>query len=525
MTRALGRGRVATIAVFALVVGLLGAPARSAPAITHGFVASFDQTPIAYTLLIPDGTSSATPAPVVLMTHGWGGRRERAVAGMVKTLIDAGYAVLTWDQRGFGDSGGEAQVDSQQYEVRDVRTLIDFVADPASTGGAVLLDAPGDPRVGMVGPSYAGGIQLMTASADQRIDAIAPQIAWNDLPEALKPGGVLKLAWDLLLYGAGLASAAADGLDSPAGTQTGAYAEEIHRSLVEGTTTNDWSAATFAWFDARSPKHYLGGADVPGIGHLDGVHAPALLLQGTNDTLFPINHAIASYDQIRANGVNAKMIFFCGLLTTTQVAHSLSAATSCAFGNQGATINQAILTWFDRYLRDNLSADTGAAIDYQLQDGTFSPASALPATTVSGTGSGTLVGAVVPTSGSQVLATPSLDGFRVAVPAPGGSTILGVPHATVTVTGTGEETYLFFRLLDVDANGSAKVIDDQVTARKVVSLSSTPQQIALDLNGVAWRLASGHSLFLEVSSSSNDHASPRSPSVANVTVSVSVPVL
>src|SRR5207253_1609111 len=178
------------------------------------------------------------------LTHGWGGSRTTSASdGTVSFLLSNGYGVLTWDARGFGTSGGEANVDSQEYEVRDVQALIDRAAqDPA-----VLLDGPGDPRMGMYGGSYAGGIQLMTASADNRVDAIAPQIAWNNLPQSLKPNGVFKLGWDTLLYGAGLATAATAGLGAG---QTGAYSPYIHQSFVEGNVLNDWTQSTFQWFDA-----------------------------------------------------------------------------------------------------------------------------------------------------------------------------------------------------------------------------------------------------------------------------------
>ena len=79
------------------------------------------------------------------------------------------------DPRGFGDSTGLAEVDSPAFEAKDVSRLIDWVA----TRPGVELDAPGDPRMGMVGGSYGGGIQWVTAAQDCRIDAIVPTISWH----------------------------------------------------------------------------------------------------------------------------------------------------------------------------------------------------------------------------------------------------------------------------------------------------------------------------------------------------------
>ena len=94
-------------------------------------------------------------------------RRARSALGPLRR---AGFNVLTWDSRGFGESGGTVEVDSQDFEGRDVSALLDWLA----TQPEQQLDAAGDPRAGMTGASYAGGIELVAAGIDRRIDAIAP---------------------------------------------------------------------------------------------------------------------------------------------------------------------------------------------------------------------------------------------------------------------------------------------------------------------------------------------------------------
>ena len=72
--------------------------------------------------------------PTVLEGHGWGGSRDTNPASAsdeatgnvgVGALRKAGFNVLTWDARGFGNSGGTVEVDSKDFEGRDVSALID----------------------------------------------------------------------------------------------------------------------------------------------------------------------------------------------------------------------------------------------------------------------------------------------------------------------------------------------------------------------------------------------------------------
>ncbi|HJR19769.1 MAG TPA: alpha/beta fold hydrolase [Actinomycetota bacterium] len=507
MIRAVRRRAIPALACLAVLAGLI--PARAAePAMTTGTVTSFDGASILYHLFTPADASATSRVPIIFMTHGWGGSGQTSYDGDVALLIDHGYAVLTWDQRGFGSSGGEANVDAQEFEVRDVQALIDF----AAARPEIQLDAPGDPRMGMLGGSYAGGIQLMTAAADGRVDAIAPDIAWNDLPFAIFPRGINKLGWDLALYGLGTATGTAAGL--PAG-ETGGLAFEIHKALIEGAVLNEVSPESVAWFDARSPKNYINGATLADGTVVPGIKVPTLLTQGTIDTLFNLNQAIYNERQIAANGVPTKMIFFCG-------GHAIGGGRACQTGDMSEHIDDAVLAWFDRYVREQAAVDTGPAIEYQLQDGTFASVSTLPATAATADGAGMVVNTIVPTSGTPLQAGPAPDGFRVPVAIPEGAHLLGIPTATVSVTGAGPDAGLFFKLIDT-ASGSSIAIDDQVSPLRIKNLSTTAQTFTIDLTAVAWLVEAGHAIAVEVSATSLDHSSIRTPFLANVAMSVRLP--
>jgi ABC-2 type transport system ATP-binding protein len=368
----------------------------------------------------------------------------------------------------------------------------------------------------------------MTAAADRRVDAIVPAIAWNDLVRSLKPGGVLKLGWGTLLYGDGLATGTAGGLDSPAGPQAGSLAPQIHEGFAQAMALNDWTADIRNWFAARSTGRYINGARVPGVGRVAGIHVPTLLLQGLNDTLFNLNEGIANYRQIRANGVPAKIVAFCGGLTEGATAHAINVAgTSCTSDSRAeAKLTAVTLAWLDRYVRDPLGdASTGPPIEYQLQGGAFRAATNLVAPRIRAAFRGTLVHKVAPTSGVATAPQPSPDGLRSAIEVPANATIVGAPTLDLTLSGTGSEAFLFFKLLDQAPNGSLVVVDDQVTPRKFVGLSSIPTHLSMALGAVAWRVERGHRLLLEISTSSNEYTSSRFPSIVDLAGTVRVPAI
>ena len=147
--------RGAMAAILVAVLAAISAPAASA---RDELVTSFDGTPIATSFFPAAGLPVGKKAPTVLIGPGWSSGRDTNensasddMFGMtgVGPLRRAGYNVLTWDPRGFGESGGTVQVDSPEYEGRDVQSLISFVAEQPEA----KLDAAGDPRVGMSGAS------------------------------------------------------------------------------------------------------------------------------------------------------------------------------------------------------------------------------------------------------------------------------------------------------------------------------------------------------------------------------------
>ena len=261
-------------------------------------IPSFDGAPISASFFPAQGLAPGQKAPTILETHGWGAVRDKdensstlAPFGQVGLgpLRRAGFNVLTWDSRGFGESGGTVEVDSKDFEGRDVSALLAWLA----TQPEQQLDAPGDPRAGMTGASYAGGIELVAAGIDHRIDAIAPSIAWHSLLTALYRDDLVKGGWAAALSGLGIPTATALGIISPAGIQTGTVDPHITSALAEGLATGHLSDEDRAWFQSRGPGDAL----------VSQIRVPTLLVQGTADTLFTPSEAMRNFELLKASGV------------------------------------------------------------------------------------------------------------------------------------------------------------------------------------------------------------------------------
>src|SRR4051812_15397454 len=104
--------RASLVAAALLATTLVLAPAASAaPTLTNGCIdsvpepASTDPVKICFSLYRPVGADGEHPVPMVFHSHGWGGSRTNDPTAFGDWLA-AGFGILSFDQRGFGESGG-----------------------------------------------------------------------------------------------------------------------------------------------------------------------------------------------------------------------------------------------------------------------------------------------------------------------------------------------------------------------------------------------------------------------------------
>ena len=250
---------------------------------------------ICYSVFKPAGASKKRKVPLLLHSHGWGGSRAVEVAD-VERYLDAGYGVLSFDQRGFGDSGGRAHVENPDVEGHDVRRLVRTAAKLRW----VRKDGRNDPRMGAVGGSYGGAYQYLAAFEMLRtrgkpvLDALAPEITWNDLQTSLAPEGVVRTEWALAL------SAAAVPSDS--------LPPAVYGALVEGAATGNWPdgdpvsiSDMNAFFEKNGPAWHVRQGRKLGI--------PVLMGQGATDSLFNLREGLVNWRTALTKKARKRSIF------------------------------------------------------------------------------------------------------------------------------------------------------------------------------------------------------------------------
>jgi ABC-2 type transport system ATP-binding protein len=454
-----------TLFLAAALVLASAAPAAARDAV----VPSFDGAEIHVSFFPAAGLRAGHKAPTILQTHGWGGTRDTNPdsassngTGNVGTgpLRRAGFNVLTWDSRGFGQSGGTVEVDSKDFEGRDVQALLSWLAKQPEA----KLDKPGDPRVGMHGVSYAGGIELVAAGIDKRIDAIAPTIAWHSLLTSLYKEETVKGGWSALLY---------------AGGQSGRLDSHITSAFGSGVSTGKLSAADRAWFASRGPGDALVGR----------IRVPTMLLQGTADTLFTLDEAITNYGILRRNHVPVKMMWFCG-------GHG-----QCNTGTgPDGHFEKAVIAWLRRYLA-RAKVSTGPGFEWLADDARWRSAPQWPpphAKPVSGAGAGTLVVSPADTaSGTPIAAGVAANAVNVPIAARTAQ-VVGEPLLRLTYSGTGLTDHVFAQITDDRRN---LVLGNQVTPIPV-TLDGKRHTISRRLEGVAASMVAGGGYRLQLTGGS-----------------------
>lgn len=468
------------------------------------------------TLYVPE----STPAPAVLLAHGFGGTKD-SVASSAKKLAAQGYVVLAYSARGFGRSGGTISLQDPDYEINDARALVDFLA----TRPEVQRDGANDPRVGVAGGSYGGSLALMLAGYDNRVDAIVPQITWNNLANVFFPqssgpdpeSGVFKKAWAGTFFGN------SGGPQRGGNVQCGRFSREICDLFLDVATTGRATPAAVSRLERNSPAPILGR-----------IAAPTLLIQGQADSLFPLSESDANARGIAANGTPVRTAWYSG-------GHDDS-------GSDADTTRLELMTlsWFDHYLKgegsvpaNDFTYTVNGALDLNSGRATVSvhrasdypgleneprrwalsggmqqianPPGGNPASISSIPGFGSFGGLAVDVPGQFA----AFDSEPFAEP----SDVVGSSRVSIKVASPTGEAVLFLKLYDVSPDGRQTLPQGLVAPVRLTGLASTMDKatpVTITLPAIAHRFEADHRARLVIASSDQAYASPVAPTVYQV---------
>ncbi|WP_424188695.1 alpha/beta hydrolase [Actinokineospora sp. G85] len=117
------------------------------------------------------------PVPLVVMAHGLGAVREWRLDAFAERFAEQGWAVLVFDYRYLGASGGEP------------RQMLDIGAQLADWRAALAFgrSLPGvdSARIAVWGTSFGGGHALSTAAQDHGVAAVVAQCPFTSGPASL----------------------------------------------------------------------------------------------------------------------------------------------------------------------------------------------------------------------------------------------------------------------------------------------------------------------------------------------------
>jgi len=237
-------------------------------------------------IAFPSGTDSCaawfypvakeTEAAVVVMAHGLSGTRRDRLGAFAERFAAAGFAVLVFDHRGFGDSAGEPDLFDPAGQLEDWRAAI-----------ALARSLPGidSARVATFGSSMGGGNALAAAAADPAVAAAISQVPFLDIVRQAHRSSPLVTARML--------AAAARGAHLPAVGQPNEPAlinapggEEGWRRVVSIGEDSRWRN--------RVSSRWLLGAPYRPAKYASKLHCPWLVCVGEADRVAKPGPAIAA---------------------------------------------------------------------------------------------------------------------------------------------------------------------------------------------------------------------------------------
>ena len=114
-------------------------------------------------LYAPDDLRAGERRPGIVLCHGYTGVKDLYLPDNARVLVEAGYVVLAFDYKGWGESEGPRTRLAPWSRVADVQAALTFLGVQASVD---------ETRLGIYGTSYGGATVVWTGAIDRRVRCI-----------------------------------------------------------------------------------------------------------------------------------------------------------------------------------------------------------------------------------------------------------------------------------------------------------------------------------------------------------------
>jgi hypothetical protein len=114
-------------------------------------------------LFLPEGLSAGERRAGVVLCHGYTGVKDLYLPDNARVLNEAGYVVLAFDYKGWGESEGSRTRLAPYSRAIDVQAALSYLA---------LQDEVDEDRMGIYGTSYGGATVVWVGAVDERVKCV-----------------------------------------------------------------------------------------------------------------------------------------------------------------------------------------------------------------------------------------------------------------------------------------------------------------------------------------------------------------
>ncbi len=157
-----------TVLVMACVVHAATEPASAIRMSKVIFTSEGEQ--LAGRLYVPADVSPERPAPGLVVTGAWMTVKEQMAGRYAQEMAERGFVALTFDFRGWGESGGQRrQLENPQEKIQDIRAAIAFLQTRPEVAGQ---------RLGGLGICASSGYMVTAATQTGALQSVALVAPW-----------------------------------------------------------------------------------------------------------------------------------------------------------------------------------------------------------------------------------------------------------------------------------------------------------------------------------------------------------